>query len=458
MEKEYRVIGGRYLLKKKIGQGGSGSVYLCHDNKLHKDWAVKELTKPADAERSMELELLKTISCNAFPRIVDVVEEEGSFYLIMDYIEGVSLKDKMKQQLLTESDVLPWAVDIARGILYLHKMTPPILYMDCKPDNIMLTMEGEIRLVDLGSAYICWKDKKQRISGTKYFAPREQRNSNVENGLPDVRSDIYAFGMTLYYLLTGGKKEWRIHGKLCIRNVNPHVSWGMSHIIEKCTMDNPEQRYQSMEEVIYQLCHIREVGRWKKGKEFLVSSISVIGKGVAAFLCLALAHQYKMSRNVVFFGGFVIFLCVLLVSCMKKRFTMYEIKRDIFCGNGRKILYLFFVIIGLMSVVHITSYAARQEENVKEMNDVVESSELKVVLYDSQGRKILIKDGTSWGLEEDIIISIPIEEISEREGEIVISYTNDEGGEKKYSFRCYRENWEVLRSEKVKSISGYIGN
>ena len=116
MEKEYRVIGGRYLLKKKIGQGGSGFVYLCHDNKLHKDWAAKELTKTADVERSMELELLKTISCNAFPRIVDVVKEEGNFYLIMDYIEGVSLKDKMKQQLLTESDVLPWALDIARGI------------------------------------------------------------------------------------------------------------------------------------------------------------------------------------------------------------------------------------------------------------------------------------------------------------------------------------------------------
>ena len=92
-----------------------------------------------------------------------------------------------------------------------------------------------------------------------------------------------------------------------------------------------------------------------------------------------------------------------------------------------------------MSVVHITSYAARQEETVKEMNDMGENSKLKVVLYDNQGRKILIKDGTSWGIEKDIIISIPIEEISEKEGEIVISYTNDEGGEKKYSFMCYRK-------------------
>lgn len=458
MEREYHVIGGRYLLKEKIGQGGSGSVYLCHDRKLHKDWAAKELAKTADVERSMELELLKTVSCNVFPRIVDIVKEEESFYLIMDYIEGVSLKDKMKQQLLTEADVLPWAIDIAKGILYLHKMTPAILYMDCKPDNIMLTWGGEIRLVDLGSVYVCWKDKKQRVSGTKFFAPKEQRNSSSENGLPDVRSDIYAFGKTLYYLLTGGKKEWRSNGRLRIRDVNPHVSWGLSHIIEKCTMENPEQRYQSMEEVIYQLRHIREIGRWKMGKERLARIISVIGKSVAAFMCLVLAYQYEASRNELFLGGFILFLGILLTFCMKKKITMYEIKRDIFCGNGKRILYIFVVIVGLMSVVHTTSYAARQEKDIEKINKEVENSELKVVFYDNQGRKILIKDGTSWGLEEDVIIRIPIDEISEEEGKIVISYANDKVGEKKYSFMCYRKNGEVLVSEKIEGISGHIGN
>jgi len=456
MEKEYSVIGGRYLLKKKIGQGGRGSVYLCHDNKLHKNWAAKELLEPADAERSMELELLKSISCTAFPRIVDIVKEEGIFYLIMDFIEGVSLKDKMKQQLLTEADVLPWAIDIAKGILHLHKMTPAILYMDCKPDNIMLTWGGEIRLVDLGSAYVCWKDKKQRISGTKYFAPREQRD--CENRVPDVRSDIYAFGMTLYYLLTGGKKEWRINGRLYIRDVNPHVSWGMSHIIEKCTMDIPEHRFQSMEDVIYQLHHIHEVGRWKKGKELFVRIISLIGKSIAAFICLVFAYQYETSRNILFFGGFILFLSILLTFCMKKRIAMYEIKRDIFCGNGKRILYIFVVVVGLMSVVHITSYAARQGKDNEKINKEVENSELKVVLYDKQGRKILIKDGTSWGLEEDVIIRIPIDEISEGEGKVVISYANDKVGEKKYSFMCYRKNGEVLVSEKIEGISGHIGN
>jgi len=439
MEKENNVVGGRYLLKEKIGQGGGGSVYLCHDNKLHKDWAAKELTKPADAERSMELELLKTISCNIFPRIVDIVREKGSFFLIMDYVEGVSLKDKMKQQMITESDVLPWAVDIAKGIQYLHKMTPAILYMDCKPDNIMLTMEGEIRLIDLGSVYVCWKDKEQKISGTKFFAPKEQRDRASANMLPDVRSDIYAFGMTLYYLLTGGKKEWRINGKLCIRRVNPRISWGMSHIIEKCTMENPQQRYQSMEEVIYQLRHIRQIGKWKKGKEWSVVFISFLGKCIAAIAALLLAYQYETSGRSVFLYGFILVFVVLLIACDKKRFTMYEIRRDIFCGSGKKILYIWGFAMALISTLHITAYAQKQREENTEINCVDEDAELKAVLYDDLGRKILIKAGTCWEAKKDIIISIPIEEISNQEGEVVISYTDDKFKEKKYSFKCYRK-------------------
>ena len=100
-----RVLGNRYRIIKKLGKGGRGLVYLCHDMKLHKDWAVKELEEPLDLERSMELELLKTVSCNVFPRIVDIVKENGSVFLVMDYVEGITLKDKMNHQALTEKDV-----------------------------------------------------------------------------------------------------------------------------------------------------------------------------------------------------------------------------------------------------------------------------------------------------------------------------------------------------------------
>ena len=208
---EEKVIGGRYVYKKSLGKGGNGSVFLCWDLKLQKEWAVKEL-QISDGE-STELDLLKTISCNLFPRIVDVVHEQDKVYLVMDYVEGVTLKEKMQRQKLKEKEVLSWAVEIAKALRYLHQMSPQILYLDCKPENIMLTPQGEIRLVDLGSVYICHSEKKQRISGTRFFAPKEQqggngtkqkdvggepRNGGKEDLNPDVRSDIYAYGMTLY--------------------------------------------------------------------------------------------------------------------------------------------------------------------------------------------------------------------------------------------------------------------
>ncbi len=433
METEGKVLDGRYLLKKQLGQGASGSVYLGYDNKLHKEWAVKELKEPTDLERSMELELLKTISCNAFPRIVDIVKEDGCIFLIMDYIEGITLKEVMKWQMLTEEDVRSWAIEIAKGIHYLHQMSPQILYMDCKPDNIMLTPEKEIRLIDLGSVYVCRTDKKQRISGTRFFAPREQRDRKNDDVLPDVRTDIYAFGMTLYFLLTSGKKEWRRNGRLCIKEVNPNVSWGMSCIIEKCTMENPKYRYQSMDEVIDNLVHIRVLGKQRAGKMRVYELLKLIWKCMCTGGLLFSAYRYQVSHTSSWLLPGLIFGIFLAGSFIHRRVTMYEINRDVFCGAGKRVLYFMLVVVLAAGVPDMNSYAAQDDCFVDK------KEELDVILYDSLGRKILIKDGTDWGVAEDIIMVIPVEEISESGGEIMITYKDNKKDKvKKYVFGCNR--------------------
>lgn len=427
------LLGNRYMIKKQLGKGGRGSVYLCYDNKLQKEWAVKELEEPSDLERSMELELLKTISCNAFPRIVDIVKEGGRVFLVMDYVEGITLKEKMKHQVLTEKEVLPWAKDIAKGINYLHSMSVPILYMDCKPDNIMLTNGGEVRLIDLGSAYVCFKDKKQRISGTKYFAPKEQfmQGKEKDASVPDVRTDIYAFGMTLYYLLTGGKKEQRRGGKLCIKDVNPSVSWGMCHIIEKCTMEKPEQRYQSMEEVLEQLQHIRRIGKQKESKIRLQRGFISACKIVCAFsiLYFAYGHQYG---DLDYPAG-LIWICgiTFLMLCYKKTSVIYELNKDIFCGMGKRFLYLIVLVVGFAGMIRLTTQAAGEMEFV-----YTESEErLKITLFDEYGRKLLIKDGANWEIEEDIILIIPIDELDMGEGKISVHYESGSSDvNRNYSF------------------------
>lgn len=457
---EEKVIDGRYLCKKILGKGGNGSVFLCWDLKLQKEWAVKELNVDAGTdfcknsemqikeqnidkqnymEQMSELDLLKSISCNLFPRIVDVIYEYDKVYLVMDYVEGITLKEKMQRQKLTEKEVFPWAVEIAKALCYLHQMSPQILYMDCKPENIMLTPQGEIRLVDLGSVYICHSDKKQRISGTRFFAPKEK---NL-----DVRSDIYAYGMTLYYLLAGKKKVYRRLGKMSIKDANPAVSDGMAALIAKCTQPLPEKRPQSMDEVLYILANIKQISRQERSKKRFGKAAVLVGKCACVCILLACAWGYARWRQQSALMGSLTALIVFLILCMRRRFTIYEVKKEVFYGSGRRVLLYILIVFGVLRIMTISVFAEEGKgENLAEKvgaNTEAENGEytkLDVTIYDQKGRKILLQNGAVWRVSEDILISIPLETLEETEGIITLSYEDKKSGNvKKYEFSCCKK-------------------
>ena len=152
----------RYAYVRKIGEGGSGTVSLVFDRKLHSYWAVKEVRQRQFYQQNMELKALKSISSEQFPRIADAFFKGDSLYLVMDYIEGESLKQRMKRGPLPEKEVIHIALQLAQGLHYLHSHSPQILYMDCKPGNILVNGEGKVKLVDLGSVYFCTETAKQR--------------------------------------------------------------------------------------------------------------------------------------------------------------------------------------------------------------------------------------------------------------------------------------------------------
>lgn len=456
---EEKEIGGRYVCKKTLGKGGNGSVFLCWDLKLQKEWAVKEL--PILDGESTELDLLKTISCNLFPRIVDVVYEQDKGYLIMDYVEGVTLKEKMQRQKLTEKEVLPWAVEIAKALCYLHQMSPQILYMDCKPENIMLTPQGEIRLVDLGSVYTCHSKKKQRISGTRFFAPKEQqggngtkqkdvggepRNGGKEDLNPDVRSDIYAYGMTLYYLLVGKKKVYRRLGRLSIRDANPAVSEGMSAVIARCTQTDPGKRPQSMDEVLYMLTNIKQISEQERIKTILGKALALLGKCACVGIILICAWLYAGWKQKSAMLGFLTAMLVFLLLCMRRRFTIYEVKKEVFCGSGKRVLLYILVVFGVLRIMTISVFAEESKAEFlskdwagrnTENSQAEECQELNVTIYDQMGRKLLLQDGAVWKVSEDILLSIPLDELEKTEGKITVLYEAAKNGEvKKYEFSC----------------------
>ena len=436
------MVGNRYEFIKMLGKGSNGTVYLAYDHRLGKEWAIKEIEGKYDYEKNMELNLLKTVSCSVFPRIVDAIFENGKTYIVMDYVEGESLRTILLRGALSEKEVIRIGIQLAEGLAYLHQMTPKIIYMDCKPDNIMISTDGEVKLIDLGSAYI-FKDyqvvtkpdethrfhfSQNRISGTKLYAPKEQRSGN-KNRI-DVATDVYAFGMTLCTLLMGNEIAVKRQKHINLREFNKGISFGMNYVIRKCLELDEHKRFQSMEEIIDCLKHIKSVGRREGGIASIISIVLFLERTILAICTLYFAYQYSVSEKIecVMFGG-TAFLLLLIQSFHRKK-HIWQLEKNVYLGTGKKILIsLVFVVIAVY-MQSICGIAKEQQQK---------SDVLDVTLYDHKFRKILIREGYSWEIKEDILLSISKEDILNQEGKIMITYDTNDTKTKQYLFSVKRK-------------------
>ncbi len=262
MLKTNDLLEGKYEILRQIEKGGMSIVYLAIDSRLNKQWAIKELSKKSRpilvTSAIQEANLIKKFDHPAIPRIVDIIQLPDSICIVMDYIEGKSLDFILEEYgIPSQEQVVQWALQILDVLIYLHHQNPPVLYLDCKPSNIMLQPDGRIKIVDFGAA----KEINHKCSislGTKGYASIEQ----CEGKILDCRSDIYSFGATLYHLLTGKNP---IHGMVPIRQIHSNLSSGLENIILKCTQINPDKRYNSCEELKYVLEHYeKEENEYKR--------------------------------------------------------------------------------------------------------------------------------------------------------------------------------------------------
>ncbi|HJC56049.1 MAG TPA: serine/threonine protein kinase [Candidatus Eisenbergiella intestinipullorum] len=194
----------RYRIVKKLGEGGRGRTYLVRDRKLGKLWAMKEWTEECGAQE--EFTILRELDSPCFPRIVECFQENGRQYLIMDWIRGMTLEERLMQDgPLAWRTAASYALRLCGALEVLHGGEPAILHLDLKPSNIILTQDGP-RLIDFGSAVLAktGEEETERIfSGTPGFAAPELE----EERRADVRSDIYGLGAVLWVMLTGKKRE-----------------------------------------------------------------------------------------------------------------------------------------------------------------------------------------------------------------------------------------------------------
>lgn len=260
------IIDNKYEILKEIGHGGMSVVYLAMDLRLNKQWAVKEIEKRSNDKNNqvvvqsllVEAEMMKKLDHPALPRIVDIIDSGRTIYVVMDYIEGESLDRILEQNGAQPQElVIDWAKQLCDVLRYLHSQNPPIIYRDMKPANVMLKPEGNLKVIDFGIAreYKEHNLKDTVNLGTRGYAAPEQFGGM---GQTDARTDIYCLGATLYHLVTGqspGEPPYEIKP---IRQWNPTLSSGLEAIINKCTQANPDDRYQTCDELMYALEHYTE--------------------------------------------------------------------------------------------------------------------------------------------------------------------------------------------------------
>lgn len=205
------ILQQRYKIVKILGHGGMGAVYLAEDERLPTKWAIKEMKKQglSEAERAEAVELfgsearlLSELRHRNLPRIVDFFDENGQLYLVMDYVEGHTLEDRVKRDgPLPVNFALELCLQISDVLDYLHTRPNPVIFRDFKPANVMLTPHDEVKLIDFGIARVFKKDANTdtKALGTPGYAAPEQYGK----GQSGPRTDLFAFGATMHHALSG---------------------------------------------------------------------------------------------------------------------------------------------------------------------------------------------------------------------------------------------------------------
>ncbi len=259
---KYRILG-------LLGRGGTSKVYLAEHIKLNSYRAIKFISKnhPLYDLQRKEALLLKNLKHSCIPIIYDIEEDEDGSYIVEQYLEGDTLKDFISSKgAFREDIIIQFGLQICDLIHYLHSIERPVLYVDLKPENIILSGKM-LKLIDFGSAiYQDELSDGQYYLGTRGYAAPELYSSNKI----DERCDIYGIGMLLYYMSTGLIFQNDDFGIDNIDQIGV-CSIGLKHIINHCLKYNPSQRYATVEDISKQLSALQ-----RKNKYILESSQTLI--------------------------------------------------------------------------------------------------------------------------------------------------------------------------------------
>jgi serine/threonine protein kinase len=260
------IIGDRYEIQEQVGAGGMADVYRAKDHVLERDVAIKVL-KPEFAEDKTFVSKFRQEAQAAagleHPNIVNIYDvgfENNLYYIVMEYVQGITLKTYIsKKGRLNYKEVLSIAIQVARGIEAAHNKG--IIHRDIKPQNIIISNEGKVKVTDFGIAKAATSKtmSTDAMGSVHYISPEQARNGYVTK-----QSDIYSLGIVMYEMVTG---RVPYDGETAVSIAIQHLQGQMKkpselvddvpvsleHIIEKATQKSPERRYPTMGDLLVDL-------------------------------------------------------------------------------------------------------------------------------------------------------------------------------------------------------------
>jgi serine/threonine protein kinase len=314
---DIRTVAERYRLVSLMGRGGMGSVHEAEDMTLfHRKVVLKIMEtnlsdlyggKPNLKIFNREAEVLSRIEHPGLPYVYDWFTEDDRAFMVMEYIEGKTLRNIMedKEKDITEEQIIHMGIAIAEILRFLHRHRPKVIFRDLKPSNVIIQIDGKVKLVDYGISRAFSGEKKttalisQRTMG---FAPPEQFD---ENGIIDERSDIYSLGALLYYMATGIEPTLEsLFSFPPINSVREDLSQSLENLIMRCLSYKKSERYRNMGQVINDLkklklglkiCNTEE----RKNREYLtISGLVALGAITAASFVGKITEKCKAPLTI----------------------------------------------------------------------------------------------------------------------------------------------------------------
>ncbi|HEY9787148.1 MAG TPA: serine/threonine-protein kinase [Candidatus Obscuribacterales bacterium] len=253
LEPDMKLQEGRYTVSYVLASGGQGVVYCARDAFAEKDVVIKEIVLPVFGDANVrkkeidkfitESQLLQRLDHPQIVKLFDFFIEDHRGYFVLEKIDGRSLSQIVADDgRMDEQRVRELAAQMCDILTYLHGLTPPLVHRDFTPDNLIVAADGSLKLIDFNVACELNYTTTATVVGKRSFLPPEQFR-----GKPTIQSDIYAWGCTLYFLVTGEEPEPITTSHPIMER--PEISAELDALVARATEPSPEKRYKNVEEI-----------------------------------------------------------------------------------------------------------------------------------------------------------------------------------------------------------------